>query len=122
MGADLMSIWKMGLEAVLLENAMPLFCVLASLGMGCMVQAGAPADSLRYAASLPPLGTGIILAVLTAVVLFGGAKRIGWTASVLVPVSAGLYLLAGGIAVFSFYDQIPEVLGKNCGRGIWTGR
>lgn len=30
----------------------------------------------------------------------------------LVPVSAGLYLLAGGIAVFSFYDQIPEVLGK----------
>lgn len=89
-----------------------LFCVLASLGMGCMVQAGALADSLRYAASLPPLGTGIILAVLTAVVLFGGAKRIGWTASVLVPVSAGLYLLAGGIAVFSFYDQIPEVLGK----------
>lgn len=77
-----------------------------------MVQAGALADSLRYAASLPPLGTGIILAVLTAVVLFGGAKRIGWTASVLVPVSAGLYLLAGGIAVFSFYDQIPEVLGK----------
>ena len=47
-----------------------LFCVLASLGMGCMVQAGALADSLRYAASLPPLGTGIILAVLTAVVLF----------------------------------------------------
>ena len=92
-----------------------LFCVLASLGMGCMVQAGALADSLRYAASLPPLGTGIILAVLTAVVLFGGAKRIGWTASVLVPVSAGLYLLAGGIAVFSFYDQIPEVLGKIVG-------
>lgn len=26
-----------------------LFCVLASLGMGCMVQAGALADSLRYA-------------------------------------------------------------------------
>ena len=92
-----------------------LFCVLASLGMGCMVQAGALADSLRYAASLPPLGIGIILAVLTAVVLFGGAKRIGWTASVLVPVSAGLYLLAGGIAVFSFYDQIPEVLGKIVG-------
>ena len=92
-----------------------LFCVLASLGMGCMVQAGALADSLRYATSLPPLGTGIILAVLTAVVLFGGAKRIGWTASVLVPVSAGLYLLAGGIAVFSFYDQIPEVLMKIVG-------
>lgn len=92
-----------------------LFCVLASLGMGCMVQAGALADSLRYAASLPPLGTGIILAVLTAVVLFGGAKRIGWTASVLVPVSAGLYLLAGGIAVFSFYDQIPEILGNIVG-------
>ena len=60
-----------------------LFCVLASLGMGCMVQAGALADSLRYATSLPPLGTGIILAVLTA--------------------------------VFSFYDQIPEVLGNIVG-------
>lgn len=88
-----------------------LFCVLASLGMGCMVQAGSLADSLHYAASLPPLGTGILLAALTAVVLFGGAKRIGRAASVLVPVSAGLYLLAGGIAVFSFYDRIPGVFG-----------
>ena len=114
MGADLMSIWKMGLE-LFRWKMLCLFCVLASLGMGCMVQAGALADSLRYAASLPPLGTGIILAVLTAVVLFGGAKRIGWTASVLVPVSAGLYLLAGGIAVFSFYDQIPEILGNIVG-------
>ena len=87
-----------------------LFCVLASLGMGCMVQAGALADGLRYAADLPPLGTGILLAILTAAVLFGGAKRIGQTASVLVPVSAGLYLLAGGIAVFSFYDRMPGVL------------
>ncbi|MFQ8842706.1 MAG: alanine:cation symporter family protein [Clostridium fessum] len=93
-----------------------LFCVLASLGMGCMVQAGALADSLRYATSLPPLGTGIILAVLTAVVLFGGAKRIGWTASVLVPVSAGLYLLAGGIAVFSFMIRYRKYWGT-----LWAG-
>ena len=88
-----------------------LFCVLASLGMGCMVQARALADSLRYAASMPPLGTGIILAVLTAAVLFGGAKRIGQAASVLVLVSAGLYVLVGGIAVFSFYDRMPGILG-----------
>lgn len=89
-----------------------LFCVLASLGMGCMVQAGSLADSLRYAASMPPLGTGIILAVLSAAVLFGGAKRIGQAASVLVPVSAGLYLLVGGTAVLSFYDRVPGVLGS----------
>lgn len=91
-------------------NCYALFCVLASLGMGCMVQAGALADSLRYAAGLPPLGTGVILAVLTALVLFGGAERIGQTAAVLVPVSAGLYLLVGGVAVFSFYDRVPAVL------------
>lgn len=99
-----------------------LFCVLASLGMGCMVQAGALADSLRYATSLPPLGTGIILAVLTAVVLFGGAKRIGWTASVLVPVSAGLYLLARWNRRVQLLRSDTGSIGENCGRGIWTGR
>ena len=101
-----------GIGSRLAGNAYALFCVLASLGMGCMVQAGSLADSLRYAASLPPLGAGLILAFLTAVVLFGGAKRIGQTASVLVPVSAGLYLLAGGIAVLSFYDRLPGVVGR----------
>ena len=99
--------------ALAVENAMPVLCQASLSGMWGGTE-GAPLSAVCAAFSPPPL-TGIILAVLTAVVLFGGAKRIGWTASVLVPVSAGLYLLAGGIAVFSFYDQIPEVLGNIVG-------
>lgn len=99
-------------------NGYAFFCVMASLGMGSMVQAGAAAGSLRYANLSEPLETGILLTLLTAIVLFGGAGRIGRTAALLVPVSAGLYLAAGGIVVFSFWERIPEVLGMIAGGAL----
>lgn len=99
-----------------------LFCVLASLGMGCMVQAGALADSLRYAASLPPLGTGIILAVLTA----RGALWRGKTHR-MDGFGAGTGI--GGAVSAGRWNRRVQLLrsdtgsiGENCGRGIWTGR
>lgn len=48
--------------------------------------------------SVPTLATGIVLAVLTAIVIFGGLKRIGHVSAVLAPFMGGLYIL-GGIAI-----------------------
>lgn len=89
-----------------------LFCVLASLGMGSMVQANSIADSVNYAFPLPPAAIGLFLVLLTAAVILGGVKRISGTAEILVPFSAGCYLFFGGIVVFSCYDRIPAVLGE----------
>lgn len=51
--------------------------------------------------------TGIILAVLTATVIFGGIKRIAKMATLLVPFMVILYSLAVLSIIAIHYDQIP---------------
>ena len=53
------------------------------------------------------LGSGIVLAVLTALVIFGGLSRIARTATVLVPLMAVLYLATIIIALLMNADQVP---------------
>ena len=53
------------------------------------------------------LGSGIILAVLTALVIFGGLSRIARTATVLVPFMAVLYLVTIIIALLMNAEQVP---------------
>lgn len=88
------------------------FCVLASLGMGSMVQANSIADSLHYACEVSPLLCGIAVTLLSGMVILGGIRRISQTAGILVPVSAGLYLFFGGIVVLSCVDRLPQVMGN----------
>lgn len=88
------------------------FCVLASLGMGSMVQANSISDSFTYAFSLPPLITGLAVTLLTMAVIFGGIGRISEAASRLVPFSACLYMVLCGIVIFSCYDRVPGVFAE----------
>lgn len=88
------------------------FCVLASFGMGSMVQANSISDSFTYAFSTPPLLTGIAVTILTMAVVFGGIERISVAAGRLVPFSAFLYMFLCGIVIFSCYDRVPAVLGE----------
>lgn len=88
------------------------FCVLASFGMGSMVQANSISDSFTYAFSIPPLLTGIAVTILTMAVVFGGIERISVAAGRLVPFSACLYMFLCGIVIFSCYDRVPAVLGE----------
>ena len=53
------------------------------------------------------LGSGIILAMLTALVIFGGLSRIARTATVLVPFMAVLYLATIIIALLMNAEQVP---------------
>ncbi len=53
------------------------------------------------------LGSGIILAALTALVIFGGLSRIARTATVLVPFMAVLYLVTIIIALLMNAEQVP---------------
>ncbi len=86
------------------------FCVLASLGMGSMVQSNSIADSLQYAYSIPSWFCALGVTLLAAAVIQGGIHRISRAAGILVPVSAGLYLFFSGIVVLSCSTRIPSVL------------
>ena len=56
------------------------------------------------------LVVGIPVAVLVAVVIFGGIKRIGYVASRLVPLMVLLYLLAGIFIMITNLADIPDLL------------
>ncbi len=56
------------------------------------------------------LAVGIPVAVLVALVIFGGIKRIGYVASRLVPLMVSLYLLAGIFIMITNLAHIPDLL------------
>ena len=70
-----------------------LFCVFASFGIGNMTQVHEIASSLQDTFSIPPLATGIIIAVVAALVILGGIKAIGNVAEKIVPFMACVYIL-----------------------------
>ena len=51
---------------------------------------------------------GLIMAFFTALVIFGGIKRIGQVASYLVPIMVVLYLFAGLLVIFNHITEIPS--------------
>ncbi len=53
---------------------------------------------------------GIILAVLTAAIIFGGVHRIGFISSIIVPAMAGIYLMVGLYIIIANIHKTPEVL------------
>ena len=86
-----------------------LLCVPASFGIGNLSQANAIAASLEGV--LPPLWTGILLAVLTGVILWQGRRGAAAAAERLVPLMAVFYL-AGTLAVIVTHGSaLPAALG-----------
>lgn len=101
--------------ARLLSVLYALFCVLASFGIGNMTQVNSMSTSVQYA-FLPVLGieiprwtTGAATAVLAAVVILGGIKRIGRVCEALVPLMAGLYLVGTFYIMFDNAENMPQV-------------
>ena len=89
-----------------------LFAVLISVTFGLIyvsVQANTIALSAKTAFEIPPMATALFLCVLTALVIFGGMKRIARFTEVLVPVMAGLYLLVALIVVVMHIGQVPAM-------------
>lgn len=84
-----------------------LMAAITALGTGNMVQANSVSNALRDLTGLNVGITGIILAVFTAIALFGGIKSIGRVSSLLVPVMAVLYIGGGLILLLYKVEQIP---------------
>lgn len=83
------------------------FGALAAFGIGNMVQSNSVAASLQTSFNLNPWITGIVLAVLTALVIVGGIKRIGAFTEKLVPFMAAIYILGGLIIIIVNASAIP---------------
>lgn len=87
-----------------------LFCVFASFGIGNMTQVHEIASSLQDTFRIPPLATGIIIAVVAALVILGGIKAIGNVAEKIVPFMACVYILGTIIVLILNITSVPAVL------------
>ncbi len=95
------------------SKAAALFAVLISVTFGlCFnsVQSNTIAISLNATFGLDRAVAGAFLTVLSAVVIFGGLKRIAGLSSWLVPVMASLYLLLALVIVIMNITHLPAML------------
>ena len=92
-----------------------IFCLLgglASFGIGNIAQSSEIAGALSDLFHLSPLVSGILIAVVVALVTLGGIKRIGKVTSLLVPFMSVFYILAGIVIILMRITHIPAVFAQ----------
>ena len=114
------------------------FAILISITYGLIfnsVQSNTISLSLQTAFNLDPNTIGIVIAILSGLVVFGGLQRIARVTEYMVPIMAGIYLLlALGITLYNIADLpaiftiifndawgIQSVAGGSFGAAIMTG-
>ncbi|MFG1401892.1 alanine/glycine:cation symporter family protein [Xanthobacter sediminis] len=86
-------------------------CLILSFGLVFnAVQANSIADAMEGAFGLPKLGTGLVIAALAGVIIFGGIAAIARTAELVVPFMAGAYVLFALYAVVTNITEVPAML------------
>jgi AGCS family alanine or glycine:cation symporter len=85
-----------------------IFTFIGAAGTGAMYQANQVSSILNFEFGVTTSVTGIICAILVAIVIFGGIKRIGHVAEKLVPFMCLFYV---GVALILIFLNIPAVPG-----------
>jgi len=99
-----------------------LFSLAGLIGCTVMFQSNQLADIIRNEIFIPygwfsesvMMGNfvqGVIMAILTAIVIFGGIQRIGQVASYMVPIMVLLYVFSGLLVIFNHLSEIPSLFG-----------
>ena len=87
-----------------------IFAAFASFGIGCATQVNAIANIVQENVGIPKAAVGVAVAVLTAIVIFGGIKSIAKVCEKLVPFMAIFYVLGCIIILGINYDYIIPAL------------
>ena len=88
------------------------FAILLTLAFGFIfnsVQSNTIAQSFEDVFSIPDWSVGLGLVLLTAVVIFGGVKRIASVTQVVVPIMATVYIIVALFIVITNFTEIPAV-------------
>jgi len=107
-----MAYLERGLKSKNLAGVYAVLLSAASFGIGNMTQANAIAEAAQQSLRLPPLATGLIVAVLAALVIFGGVTRIAKMTERLIPFMTILFLLACVIVIAKNSKRLPSVLAQ----------
>ncbi|NNK38005.1 MAG: alanine:cation symporter family protein, partial [Xanthomonadales bacterium] len=94
--------------------------IISSFGTGNMPQINSISNSMNAAFGIHPALTGLVLAVLLALIILGGIKRIAATTSKLVPAMAVVYFLGAISVIVANAENIAPSLAAIAG-DIFTG-
>lgn len=103
-----------GLNMKWLGIIFAVFAGFASFGIGCATQVNAIAEVCEGNLGIDPWIIGVIVAALTAVVIFGGIKTIASVCEKLVPFMAIFYVLGCVIILAINYDYIIPAIRTIC--------
>jgi len=106
-----------------LASLYAILAALAAFGIGNLSQANSIVGSITNAITVfnPAaadstntihLVIGIVMALLVALILFGGIKKIGSVTEKLVPVMSALYIIFTLVVIFSHIGNLPGAFGK----------
>lgn len=87
-----------------------LFAVIASFGIGNMTQANSISESLHSTFHISPVITGVVITSLALVIIVGGIKYISKVSSIVVPIMAIFYIIAGVVVIFGNIGNVPAGL------------
>ena len=94
------------------------FCVLASFGMGGMVQVNTFAESLYSVTGERRLITAIAAFVLISAIIGGGARRIGTAAQYMLPLAGIAYAAVCLPVIWQSREQLPAVISRIFGEAL----
>ncbi len=84
------------------------FAVVASFGIGNMTQANSISSSIHETFGAPTAVIGIVITVLALLIIVGGIKTISKVSSVVVPLMAIFYVIAGLIVIILNIRNVPS--------------
>lgn len=87
------------------------FIFMVEIIASVMVQGNSVTANIKDSFHINPLISGIIIAMLTALVVIGGIKSIANVTERLVPIMVGLYLILGFIIIVMNFQAIPSMIG-----------
>ncbi len=86
------------------------FTTFAAFGIGNMIQANSTAEGLYLGFGIPHVVTGIVIAILTGLVIWGGIKSIARVTTFLVPFMAIFYIIGALAVIFMNIDAVPQAI------------
>lgn len=101
-----------GLKTPWLGAVYGFFCLLASLGMGGMVQSNGAVQTLKFTFGVPAAVGTLAVGGLTVAVLAGGKERIMRVTERLIPLASTVYVVCAGVVILASYERIPMVLAE----------
>lgn len=90
-----------------LSLAFGIFAVIASFGIGNLIQANAVATAMNDAFGMDTHATGALMFFLIGMVLLGGIETIGKVTSAFVPLMIIIYILGASIVLIVHAGDIP---------------